>query len=353
MGNKKNAKRNCVRQKRNSKLQQGFRLQEIMNWENVSDTELIQREYCTNELGNKEEPPSNAPFFCKLHDKICDEWEEVAAQVMEEAAAKERKAALDEGRTKNGIAVIDVYVDACWSMRSYGNNYKASSGAAAIIAISHGIKNEEIALEQLAVQERVNIEPCGIFIDEELPFIGASPDGLIGSDTCVEIKCPVVAYKMDWAGRRAGAVCGELLQSHALKGSRSEPRFYGIIAKLHGLMFRFACFSCSTKRELLALFPRLQRQGVSSLARMLLNLAARSSRFTRGRAEVSVDRGLWGAARPRLSRFKTDSPFPCPKTDCPYPRARRPRIITSPGRGRIVFPSIVFVKTNVAYSLFF
>ncbi|GBP52708.1 hypothetical protein EVAR_43909_1 [Eumeta japonica] len=167
MGNKKCKKKLC-KTKRNSKLQQGFRLQDY-----------------------------ECSIFCKLHDKICDEWEEVAAQVMEEAAAKERKAALDEGRTKNGIAVIDVYVDACWSMRSYGNNYKASSGAAAIIAISHGIKNEEIALEQLAVQERVNIEPCGIFIDEELPFIGASPDGLIGSDTCVEIKCPVVAYKMD------------------------------------------------------------------------------------------------------------------------------------------------------------
>ncbi|GBP79799.1 hypothetical protein EVAR_56855_1 [Eumeta japonica] len=211
MGNKKNAKRNCVRQKRNSKLQQGFRLQEIMNLENVSDTELIQREYCTNELGNKEEPPSNAPFFCKLHDKICDDWEEVAAQVMEEAAAKERKAALDEGRTKNGIAVIDVYVDACWSMRSYGNNYKASSGAAAII-------------EQLAVQERVNIEPCGIFIDEELPFIGASPDGLIGSDTCVEIKCPVVAYKMGcgWESLMKNVTLGNVTMSHRTRERPAE-----------------------------------------------------------------------------------------------------------------------------------
>ncbi|GBP20686.1 hypothetical protein EVAR_16559_1 [Eumeta japonica] len=53
-----------------------------------------------------------------------------------------------------------------------------------VSAHTHGIKNEEIALEQLAVQERVNIEPCDIFIDEELLFIGASPDGLIGTDMC-------------------------------------------------------------------------------------------------------------------------------------------------------------------------
>ncbi|GBP98395.1 hypothetical protein EVAR_95552_1 [Eumeta japonica] len=74
------------------------------------------------------------------------------------SCSKERKAALDEGRTKNGIAVIDVYVDACWSMRSYGNNYKASSGAAAIIGRRYGeqmcstrYKNLEQAKEEYLI----------------------------------------------------------------------------------------------------------------------------------------------------------------------------------------------------------
>ncbi|GBP69097.1 hypothetical protein EVAR_87376_1 [Eumeta japonica] len=51
-----------------------------------------------------------------------------------EAAKRERDAAIAEGRiSKEGIPIIDVYADACWSSRSYGNNYRALSGAAAIV----------------------------------------------------------------------------------------------------------------------------------------------------------------------------------------------------------------------------
>ncbi|CAH2100194.1 unnamed protein product [Euphydryas editha] len=49
--------------------------------------------------------------------------------------------------------------------------------------------------QQLAIQEKVAIEPCGLFVDEDFPFIGATPDGLIGQDTVVEVKCPLVAFK--------------------------------------------------------------------------------------------------------------------------------------------------------------
>lgn len=77
-------------------------------------------------------------MYAKLHDQICDEWENAATQSMEEAAARERQAAIDEGRIVNGIPVIDVYLDGCWAKRSYGNNFRASSGAAAIIGRRFG-----------------------------------------------------------------------------------------------------------------------------------------------------------------------------------------------------------------------
>ncbi|GBP79178.1 hypothetical protein EVAR_53044_1 [Eumeta japonica] len=52
----------------------------------------------------------------------------------EKVAKRERDAAIAEGRiSKEGIPIIDVYADACWSSRSYGNNYRALSGAAAIV----------------------------------------------------------------------------------------------------------------------------------------------------------------------------------------------------------------------------
>lgn len=66
--------------------------------------------------------------------------------------------------------------------------YKKNLGH--VTSIAHGIENEKQALLQLQRQENVDILPCGLFIDPIHPFIGATPDGLIGDDTIVEIKCP-------------------------------------------------------------------------------------------------------------------------------------------------------------------
>ncbi|CAG9792585.1 unnamed protein product [Diatraea saccharalis] len=65
-----------------------------------------------------------------------------------------------------------------------------------VSSIHHGQVNEQKAIAQLCSQEKISITPCGLFIDEELPFLGASPDGLCGDDTIVEIKCPITAYKL-------------------------------------------------------------------------------------------------------------------------------------------------------------
>ncbi|KOB78717.1 hypothetical protein OBRU01_01900 [Operophtera brumata] len=61
-------------------------------------------------------------------------------------------------------------------------------------SIKHGKDNEKKALDQLARQENVQITPCGLFIDEEIQYLGATPDGLIADDTIVEIKCPITAF---------------------------------------------------------------------------------------------------------------------------------------------------------------
>lgn len=58
-----------------------------------------------------------------------------------------------------------------------------------------GIVNEPTAIETL--ERRLfedgitaTITACGIFIDATLDYLGATPDGLIGDDGIVEIKCP-------------------------------------------------------------------------------------------------------------------------------------------------------------------
>lgn len=62
-------------------------------------------------------------------------------------------------------------------------------------SLKHGSEHEATATEQLASQLNIKIEPCGLFVDKKLPFLGATPDGVVGEDTIVEIKCPISAFK--------------------------------------------------------------------------------------------------------------------------------------------------------------
>ncbi|XP_038218891.1 uncharacterized protein LOC119837392 [Zerene cesonia] len=77
-------------------------------------------------------------YFAKIQDQVFEEWEATAVEAMEVAAKRERDAAFAEGRVKDGLPVIDVYIDGAWSARSYGTNYKALSGVAAIVGRKFG-----------------------------------------------------------------------------------------------------------------------------------------------------------------------------------------------------------------------
>ncbi|KAL0829816.1 hypothetical protein ABMA28_003299 [Loxostege sticticalis] len=75
-------------------------------------------------------------------------------------------------------------------------NILYKSNISHVVSIAHGIENEQQALQKIEQQENVSIEPCGLFIDKDFPFIGATPDGLIGNDVLVEVKCPFAASKI-------------------------------------------------------------------------------------------------------------------------------------------------------------
>ncbi|KAK3922399.1 hypothetical protein KUF71_011868 [Frankliniella fusca] len=68
----------------------------------------------------------------------------------------------------------------------YGNGGKSKE-------MQHGRMYEPEAKKYL-VSEGYDVEECGLFIDQEMPFLGASPDGLIGLEMVLEIKCPYSAF---------------------------------------------------------------------------------------------------------------------------------------------------------------
>ena len=63
-------------------------------------------------------------------------------------------------------------------------------------AIAYDRHHEKIALEEVGKAKNMEIRKWGLFIDQNLPYLGASPDRLIESNGIVEVKCPSSAEKM-------------------------------------------------------------------------------------------------------------------------------------------------------------
>lgn len=67
-------------------------------------------------------------------------------------------------------------------------------------AMQHGIDTEPAARERFEEITGLIVQECGFALHDSIPFFGASPDGLVGHDSLIEIKCPETAthltYKM-------------------------------------------------------------------------------------------------------------------------------------------------------------
>lgn len=59
-------------------------------------------------------------------------------------------------------------------------------------ATSHGQRFEPVARRMFENQNGVHVERCGTVVSATHPFLSASPDGLVGTQSILEIKCPIV-----------------------------------------------------------------------------------------------------------------------------------------------------------------
>lgn len=60
-------------------------------------------------------------------------------------------------------------------------------------ATTHGQVQEPVAIENYCVMNDLAVQPCGLFISDSHPFLGATPDGLLGEETIIKVKCPYTA----------------------------------------------------------------------------------------------------------------------------------------------------------------
>lgn len=59
-------------------------------------------------------------------------------------------------------------------------------------AMKHGIYWEARAREAYEAKQGEFVTECGFVTHADIPYFGASPDGLVGDDGLVEIKCPTI-----------------------------------------------------------------------------------------------------------------------------------------------------------------
>lgn len=66
-------------------------------------------------------------------------------------------------------------------------------------AMQWGIECEPRARDRYEEVTGLLVVKCGFALHGEIPYFGASPDGLVGEDGLVELKCPTTATYIGWA----------------------------------------------------------------------------------------------------------------------------------------------------------
>lgn len=65
-------------------------------------------------------------------------------------------------------------------------------------AMQWGIEQEESARSRYEEVTGSLVTKCGFALHEMIPYFGASPDGLVGADGLIEIKCPTTTTYAEW-----------------------------------------------------------------------------------------------------------------------------------------------------------
>jgi len=101
-----------------------------------------------------------------------------------------------------------------------------------------------IAIEQLENKINRKIVPSGLMVDLNQPFLAASPDGLIESDSLVEIKCPASAKDMTpEEGINSKKIKSFNILDEKLHLKRTDNYYYQVQGQLH-ITRRMYCYFC-------------------------------------------------------------------------------------------------------------
>lgn len=127
--------------------------------------------------------------------------------------------------------------------------------------IKHGRIFQNTAIQLLSEILKLDINSCGIFIDQKYGFLGGHPTGLVDDNGIVLIKCPHSTFKMDihdaiekrkitfWAISRKRKA-GDRSEGRQLVGvNKKHDWFYEVQTLLHVTERKFCIFAVWSGHE--------------------------------------------------------------------------------------------------------
>lgn len=139
-------------------------------------------------------------------------------------------------------------------------------------ATSHGKIYESKAIElfqECLLQNQIKCDECGLFVMKSHPYIGASPDRLLGTETVVEVKCPYTSRD-----REINAITVPYLvtdESNNLTLKKSHQYYYQVQGQMMVTDRKFCDFIVYTFQGLLRISIARDEQFISEMLPKLTN----------------------------------------------------------------------------------
>lgn len=131
-------------------------------------------------------------------------------------------------------------------------------------SVEWGINNEKLALAQFKEVTKLDVQDSGILLHHS-GILGASPDGLVGEDAIIEIKCPF---------RLRDASAHEVVADpqYCFKGTselrQDHPYYHQIQGQLHISKRKVAYFCVWTTKDLIIAPVKKDSEWESNIERL-------------------------------------------------------------------------------------
>lgn len=95
------------------------------------------------------------------------------------------------GSKAGAILGLSKFADADSTLRDMVRSFfKAPPEFTGNVATEYGIEHEPIAIQDFEIEHDLSVDPIGFILSDEYDWVGVSPDGLIGDEYGLEVKCP-------------------------------------------------------------------------------------------------------------------------------------------------------------------